>query len=97
MIEINDSTTFTRNAQLAFTQLDGETVMMSIDNNEYYGLNIVASRIWELLSEAKTYNELINILIAEYDVTAEQCKNDVVALLTAMYSKKMIIVDEPSY
>ncbi|ETJ15853.1 hypothetical protein Q604_UNBc4C00183G0002, partial [human gut metagenome] len=40
-----------RNLEIDDTNIDGETVMMDIENGEYYALNEVGTRVWELTKE----------------------------------------------
>jgi hypothetical protein len=90
MDKITNSTLFKRSPELVFTDLDGETIMMSLENNSYYGLNPVATRIWELLSEPKSLENIVDELTSEYDITPEQCKNEVIVFLEEMINKKTI-------
>lgn len=43
---------------LVSSDLDGEVVMMSIDNGEYYGLDAVGSRVWALLERPQAVSDL---------------------------------------
>lgn len=74
--------------------LDGEVAMMSIENGEYYVLDRVASRAWELIEEPVKVGELCAKLMDEYEVDEETCKNDVLAFLAQMNKKGLIDVDE---
>ena len=40
-----------RNPEIVHSDMDGETVMMSVSEGNYYGLNGVGSQIWELLEQ----------------------------------------------
>ena len=42
-----------KNQDIDDTDLDGEKVMMNIDKGEYFMMNEVGSRIWELIEEPK--------------------------------------------
>ena len=47
----------------------------------YYGLNAVGARIWNLIQEPKTVDEVAAAILAEYDVETDRCQHDIVALL----------------
>ncbi len=47
--EIGPDTIIQRKSDLLFNEIDGEVVMLSVENSEYYGMDKVGSRIWELL------------------------------------------------
>lgn len=74
--------------------LDGEVAMMSIENGEYYVLDEVASRAWELIEQPVKVADLCAKLMDEYDVDADSCQNDVLAFLEQMNKKGLIDIDE---
>jgi len=53
-----------------------EAVMMSVDAGRYFGLNAVASRVWELLESPKTVRELCARLCEEFVVEATTCETE---------------------
>lgn len=63
-----------RQPGLVATEMDGETVMMSVDNGEYYGLSGAGSRTWELLAEPQTLGQICSTLAAEHEVDAATCE-----------------------
>jgi len=79
-----------RNKELLSTDMDGETVMMSIDNGEYYGLDRIASRIWELIEEPLKVQRLVDILTEEYQVGKDECIKDTVEFLEQLLEKNLI-------
>jgi hypothetical protein len=84
------TTTLYRHQGLIQAEIDGETVMMDADSGDYYGLDSVASRIWQLLETPITTAELIEQILQEYEVTPEQCQQDVNEFLTQLHKNKMI-------
>ena len=54
-----------------------EAVMMSVTAGRYYGLNAVASRIWELLETPKTIAQLCAQICEEFEVDAQTCEAEV--------------------
>ena len=55
---------------LLSTELDQETVLMSIDAGAYYGLEGPARSIWEMLETPLTFSALVDRLVKEYRVIA---------------------------
>ncbi|MDT0121895.1 lasso peptide biosynthesis PqqD family chaperone [Paenibacillus sp. RRE4] len=72
------------------SDMGGEKVMMSISSGKYYNLGSTGGRIWELIVEEKTLNELIETLATEYDIQAEQCRDQVVAFLEHLSREGLI-------
>ncbi len=92
MSSITLNTTIKRNPELASTDVDGEKVMMSIENGEYFGLDSVGSRVWELIENPIRVEELVNLLIDEFDVSKEQCEDDTLEFLNELMAKKLLII-----
>ncbi len=92
---ISESSIITQTKEQVYSQIDGESVILNLKSGEYYGLNSVGARIWELIQEPKAVNEVQNLILAEYEVELEQCQNDLVALLQELAEAKLIdITDE---
>ena len=88
--EITPDTVLQRKGDLLFNEIDGEVVMLSIENSEYYGMDKVGSRIWELLEKPMSFKEIVARLRDEYEVTEEQCASDTLAFLNKLQDKKLI-------
>ena len=54
--------------ELVSSDLDGETVMMSIENGKYYGMDAIGSRVWALIKQPCSVSELCDILLTEFNV-----------------------------
>jgi hypothetical protein len=68
---------YCRNNQIIDGELDDNQVMMHLDKGKYFGLDPVAKRIWQLIEEPKNINEITTILLEEFEVSTEQCNQDV--------------------
>lgn len=71
-------------------ELDGETVLLNLDSGIYFGLNEVGTRVWQLLGEGRPPAALIDILLAEYDVTRDVLQRDVQALLDRLAERGLV-------
>ena len=54
--------------------LDGESVILNLQDGVYYGLNQVGSVIWALIREPMTVGNLRERLLDEYEVEPQQCE-----------------------
>jgi hypothetical protein len=78
-------------SEVLSSKIDDEAILMSFEADSYFGLNSVGSRIWEILSgEAKTIDELVSILIEEYEVGEKQCREEVERFIEDMVGRKLI-------
>lgn len=65
--------------------------MMDPEQGKYFSLNPVATRIWELLEEPLSPNELCTALLDEYEVAYEQCSMEVTEHLEKMVRLGLIV------
>ncbi len=92
---LTGGTVLKRSDDLLSNELDGETVMMSIESGKYYGLEEIATRIWQLLETPQAVSQLCDALVAEFDVTREQCEADVLPFLADLAKEGVAeVVDE---
>jgi hypothetical protein len=88
--EITPDTLLQRKPGMLFNEIDGEVVMLSIENSEYYGMDKVGSRIWQLLESPLQLKELINKLMDEFDVAEEKCRKETLDFVKKMTEKKLL-------
>ena len=90
---MNDTTVLSRRMGLMTADMNGSAVMMDIMSGKYYNLGEVGGRIWELLEEPMTVNALVQKLTAEYDVSAEQCRTDIVPFLNILLDRGLLVAE----
>jgi hypothetical protein len=72
--------------------LGEESAILNLKNSMYYGMNPVGTRIWTLLKEPRSVEQLRDALLNEYDVDAALCERDLLDLLGKMKSEGLIEV-----
>ena len=72
------------------TDLGNEMVLFNTQNEKYYGLNDVGTRVWALIQKPKTVGEIVKIIAGEYDVEPEQFERDLTRLLQDLQSANLI-------
>ena len=90
---INLETVINKNLEIDDTDLDGEKVMMNLDKGEYFMMNEVGSRIWEIISEPINVQEIISTLRNEYEVDEETCKDTVIEFLGRLDNADLISIN----
>lgn len=81
---------FQRNKDLLTSNLDEELVMLSIQTGKYYGINSVGRRIWELLVLPVSVPQICDQLLKEYEVSRQQCEQEVLAFLNELEAQKLL-------
>jgi hypothetical protein len=92
MSEITLTTKIQKNDNWLTSDMDGETVMMDIDSGKYYALTEVGTSIWEKIDNPITLAEICDGLKEEYEVSAEQCKEETFTFVEMIHKFKIISV-----
>ena len=90
------STWIVRSQEVLNSEVDGEIVMMSIDQGTYSGLDGIGSEIWRLIETPSRVSEICDVMMERYDVERETCERDVLLFLNDLASDDTIRVVEKS-
>ena len=74
-------------------EVDGETVLLDLKSENYFGLDEVGTRIWQLLNEGSDLQNVLNTLLAEYDVDEQQLKKDLQGHIAQLVDAGLISLD----
>jgi Coenzyme PQQ synthesis protein D (PqqD) len=72
------------------SEVAGEAVILNIQSGVYYGLNPVGTKIWSLLQQPTTVNQIKTALLEEYDVDPDICDRDLQNILQELYAINLI-------
>ena len=67
-----------------FQSVADEAVLLNIGDNRYYGLDDIATRMWQLLMEHGDEEAVIRQMLEEYDVEEPVLRQDFAALVAEM-------------
>ncbi|RKQ33477.1 lasso peptide biosynthesis PqqD family chaperone [Oceanobacillus halophilus] len=76
------------------SDMDGEKVMLSIQNGKYYNLGEIGGEIWEYLKSPITIKALITRLLSQYDVGEKECEEQVMSFLNHLLKEGLIQIDD---
>ncbi|MEO0434774.1 MAG: lasso peptide biosynthesis PqqD family chaperone [Cyanobacteria bacterium J06656_5] len=76
------------------SELGGEAVILNLSTGQYYGLNEVGARVWELIQQPCTVDSILHNLLEEYDVQPDVCKRDLTKILVDMKEACLIEVSD---
>lgn len=82
-----------RNQEMLSTELDQETILMSIDAGAYFGLAGTAQWIWSKLDSPITYGSLLEEVIEEFNIAPEACAADLQGFLEQMEREGLLHVE----
>ena len=77
------------------TTLGDEVIILGLDDTIYYGLSDTGVRIWELIQARRTVGEILDVLVAEYEVDRHRAETDLEAVLVDLHSRGLIAISQP--
>jgi len=79
-----------RDDRTAWRVIDGEAVILSIEDKFIRSLNPVGTRVWELLDGTKTVDDIAEIVSSEFEVGTNQARQDILDFIEELAQKKII-------
>jgi hypothetical protein len=73
-------------------RLGDDCVMLDLESGTYFGLDPVGARVWELLSDGKSVEEVCAILSDEYDASRELIESDVALLVKELADNGLVVL-----
>jgi hypothetical protein len=70
---------------------DGEAVLLDIESGEYFSLNSVGSRIWELCDGTRSTAEIVSVICDEFDVAEKVATADTREILGELRKCKLVV------
>ena len=86
------SSQITRNNELFYAAAGEELVMMSTEGGNYYGLDPVGRRIWEIIDEPRTVSDICAELLMDFQVPAATCEAEVLAFVKELVEHRVVHV-----
>jgi Coenzyme PQQ synthesis protein D (PqqD) len=77
-------------ADVVTRRLDDELVLLNLGTEDYFGLDEIGTRMWEVLSSAPSVQAALDQLLLEYDVEAARLRRDVEKLLSQLIDHGLI-------
>jgi hypothetical protein len=90
MNEITLQSIVSAKKEIVAADMDGDTVMMSIEAGKYYNLGKMGGVIWKMLESPVSVATLITKLLERYEVTREQCETEVLSFLNSVNQEGLL-------
>jgi hypothetical protein len=89
-IRMTPENKFIISTQAMSRKVGEETVILDLGSGNYFGLDPVGSRFWQLIEDGQTFAQLCDTIAEEYDVTREQLEEDLSALARQLAERRLI-------
>jgi Coenzyme PQQ synthesis protein D (PqqD) len=70
--------------------VDQELIMLDPATSRYHRLDPIGLRVWELLGQAASVDEICQALEPEFEVSAERCRADVITFLDKLHRAGLV-------
>jgi hypothetical protein len=91
MIELSNR--LRRKDKVISHQIEGKEILLRLDSGEYYALDEVGRRIWELCDGTRSVGEVVATVSEEYDAPEDTIRADAVELLQNLLDEKLVHFD----
>lgn len=76
-----------RNENVAWRVIDGETLIVNPKDSLIYPLNIVATRVWELINGENSCSDIIAIIDEEFEGEKTGLQQDILSFIDDLLNK----------
>ncbi len=78
------------------SDMGDEKVMLSINNGKYYNLGEMGGEIWDLMKEPLEVKQVVNSLLASFQVERKECEEQVIAFLNHLFDEGLVEIVKES-
>jgi hypothetical protein len=75
------------------SKVQGESVILNLDSERYFGLDEVGTRFMTLLTTSATIQAAYEVLVEEYDVDAAVLRQDLSEMLERLLEQGLVKVE----
>lgn len=79
--------------EILFQPLEDEIVLLSLSTEEYYSMDKVSGRMWQLLIEHKEIEPVIKQILTEFNTDETTVRRDLQQLITDCKSEGLLCVN----
>lgn len=79
--------------QVAARVVDGAAVVVLADVGEVNILNSVGTRVWELCDGSRSVNDIVRVIVDEFEVSQEEASRDVQEFLASLVQAKALVME----
>lgn len=90
-MKFTPDTKITPHADVVWRLVEGEVVLLNVMSGQYYSLDAVGSRVWELIpQEGAALGTVCAALAQEFDASGDQIQQDVETLMGHLVAADLI-------
>ena len=75
-------------------EVSGETVFLNLNSENYFGLDNVGTRVWQLLQEHGNLQKVHETMLEEFEVEENQLEKDLHELVTKLVDAGIVEISD---
>ena len=76
------------------SRVEDEIVLLNLESEQYFALDDIGARVWELLSEYGSTDVVVEQITTEYDVEPDVFRVDLTKLLTDLQQAGLVTIQD---
>lgn len=76
------------------SKVEQEIVLLNLESEQYYALDDIGARIWELLNDKGETMTVVEQITAEYDVAEADFRQDLATLIMNLHTAGLVSIVE---
>ena len=72
-------------------QAAGQWVLLDVATGQYYGLDQVGGRIWQLCDGTRSVRQIAEVACDEYDAAEQSVEDDVAGLVSELVGESLLV------
>ena len=90
-MDVSEGAILSRRDGVVFRKASEELVLLDVESGQYYSVNEVGARAWDLCDGSRSVAEIIEIMCREYDAPEGTIRTDVTLLLQDLVSEDVLV------
>jgi hypothetical protein len=79
-----------------YREIQGEAVLLHLDSGEYFGLDDVGTRVWQLIVEKGDLAAVEATMLEEFDVDPSRLSHDLQQMIKELVAKRLVEIEPAS-
>ena len=76
--------------KVLWRNIDGETIVLNLDNGHYYSLNKTGTFVWTMIEEKYSLEEIILKVVKKFHIVSDIAKEDVTSLVKVLLKEGLL-------
>jgi len=75
-------------------EIGGETVILDLNGEQYFGLDSIGTRIWQLIEQHGNLQRVYDTILAEFEVDPDELESDLTLLIDQLREAELITINQ---